>query len=157
MAEQDPYDIPGVDRDATEKEIDKLYRRLARKYHPDVKPGDKQAEEQFKKIAAAHELLSSPEKRKLYDEFVVEARKIGFDPEKARAYRVPAAGGPARRLLDVIGSARSRAVRVNDASILERTERKESRAYVNRFDALVLLPSQCFRARLCGPTCFRDP
>jgi molecular chaperone DnaJ len=87
VAEQNLYDILGVGRDASDKEIDKAYRRLARRYHPDVNPGDKQAEEHFKKIAAAHEVLSSPEKRKLYDEFGEEARKIGFDPEKARAYR----------------------------------------------------------------------
>jgi len=60
MEYKDYYKILGVDRNASEKEIKKAYRRLARKYHPDVNPGDKQAEERFKEINEAHEVLTDP-------------------------------------------------------------------------------------------------
>ena len=61
---QDYYSILGVKRDATEKDIRSAYRKLARKYHPDVNPGDKVAEAKFKEINAANEVLGDPEKRK---------------------------------------------------------------------------------------------
>jgi DnaJ-class molecular chaperone len=66
---KDHYDVLGVSRKATKKEIDGAFRKLARKYHPDVNPGDKEAEARFKEITNAHEVLSDPEKRKLYDQF----------------------------------------------------------------------------------------
>ena len=69
MAGKDYYQILGVSRTATEKDIKKAYRRLARKYHPDVNPGDKSGEERFKEINAAYEVISDPEKRKKYDQF----------------------------------------------------------------------------------------
>jgi molecular chaperone DnaJ len=61
------YKTLGVSKKATEEEIKKAYRKLARKYHPDRNPGDKEAEEKFKEISAAHDVLSDPEKRKEYD------------------------------------------------------------------------------------------
>jgi molecular chaperone DnaJ len=61
------YKTLGVGKDASEDEIKKAYRKLARKYHPDRNPGDKEAEEKFKEISAAHDVLADPEKRKEYD------------------------------------------------------------------------------------------
>jgi DnaJ-class molecular chaperone len=69
MAGKDYYQILGVSRNASEKEIKQAYRRLARKHHPDLNPGDKSAEEKFKEMNAAYEVISDPEKRKKYDQF----------------------------------------------------------------------------------------
>ena len=66
-ARPDYYKILGVGKNATDDEIRKAYRRLARKYHPDRNSGDKQAEEKFKEVSQAHDVLSDPEKRKAYD------------------------------------------------------------------------------------------
>jgi molecular chaperone DnaJ len=86
MAE-DYYQILGVDRGASAEDVKKAYRKLARKYHPDVNPGNKAAEEKFKQVSSAFEVLSDAKKRKLYDEFGPDAEKIGFDEKKAEAYR----------------------------------------------------------------------
>jgi molecular chaperone DnaJ/curved DNA-binding protein len=67
MEYKDYYDILGVKRTASEKEIKSAYRKLARKYHPDVNPGDKQAEKKFKEINEAQAVLTDPDKRKKYD------------------------------------------------------------------------------------------
>src|ERR1700682_5258476 len=69
MAKEDFYKILGVKRDAKPDEIKKAYRRLARKYHPDVNPGDKTAEERFKQMSEAFDVLSDPKKRTVYDRF----------------------------------------------------------------------------------------
>ncbi len=69
MAGKDYYNILGVSRNASEREIKQAYRRLARQYHPDVNPGDKSAEAKFKEIKEAHEVLSDKKKRKKYDQF----------------------------------------------------------------------------------------
>src|SRR5437660_11913620 len=77
---KDYYKILGVDKKATEKEIRQAYRKLARKYHPDVNPGDKASEEKFKEINEANEVLSDPEKRKKYDEMSSYYQQYGRWP-----------------------------------------------------------------------------
>ncbi|MGI6070743.1 MAG: molecular chaperone DnaJ [Blautia sp.] len=70
MAEKrDLYEVLGVDRNADEATLKKAYRQLAKKYHPDVNPGDKEAEQKFKEATNAYAILSDPEKRKQYDQF----------------------------------------------------------------------------------------
>lgn len=69
MAFKDYYEILGVDRNATDAEIKKAYRKLARQYHPDINPGNKEAEARFKDINEAYEVLSDQEKRAKYDRF----------------------------------------------------------------------------------------
>src|SRR5690349_12785219 len=73
MAVQDPYTLLGVGRDAGEDDIRKAYRKLAKRYHPDLNPGDKEAEERFKEISGAHDLLSDPEKRARFDRGEIDA------------------------------------------------------------------------------------
>ena len=87
MPKPDLYAVLGVDRAASADEIKQAYRKLALEHHPDVNPGDSDAEERFKEISAAKEVLLSPEKRKLYDEFGMDALAPGFDAGEARAYR----------------------------------------------------------------------
>jgi curved DNA-binding protein len=80
MSLKDYYELLGVSRTATDKAIKSAYRRLARKYHPDVNKGDKQAEERFKEVAEAFAVLSDPEKRARYDRGGHAAFGSGFDP-----------------------------------------------------------------------------
>lgn len=87
QGERNPYEALGVARDASAEEIKRAYRKLARQYHPDVNPGDRQAEDRFKEVSAAFETLSDPAKRAAYDEFGAAATEPGFDAERARAYR----------------------------------------------------------------------
>ena len=71
MAEnkRDYYEVLGVDRSADESALKKAYRQIAKKYHPDMNPGDKDAEAKFKEATEAYAVLSDPEKRKMYDQF----------------------------------------------------------------------------------------
>ena len=69
MAKQDYYTLLGVSRGASESELKKAYRKLAVQYHPDKNPGDKEAEEKFKQISEAYDVLKDPEKKQRYDQF----------------------------------------------------------------------------------------
>jgi curved DNA-binding protein len=98
MAERDYYEILGVPRTASQEEIQRAYRRLARRYHPDVNK-DPQAEERFKEITEAYNVLRDPETRRRYDMFGPEFRQVppDVDPEMwARARRARAGAGRAR-------------------------------------------------------------
>ncbi len=83
----DFYTVLGVARTASADEVKKAYRKLAKKFHPDVNPGDKAAEERFKQANAAFDVLGDPKKRSLYDEFGEDAAKMGWDEKKAEQYR----------------------------------------------------------------------
>jgi molecular chaperone DnaJ len=85
--DKDLYAILGLSKGASADEVRKAYRKLARKFHPDLNPGDKQAEERFKDLSLANDVLSDETKRALYDEFGMEGLQAGFDPVRAREYK----------------------------------------------------------------------
>ena len=82
MAEKrDYYEVLGIGKNATDAEIKSAYRKLAKKYHPDLNPGNKEAEEKFKEVNEANDVLSDPQKRQRYDQFGF----AGVDPNYAAA------------------------------------------------------------------------
>jgi DnaJ-class molecular chaperone len=83
--DEDPYAILGVKREATQDEIRSAYRQLAKKLHPDLNPGDKQAEEKFKQVAAAYDLLGDPDKRARFERGEIDAS--GAERPRERYYR----------------------------------------------------------------------
>lgn len=85
MSGRDPYEVLGVSKTASQDEIRRAYKKLARTHHPDKNPGDEAAEKKFKEATAAYELLETEDKRRLFDEFGHQAAQPGFDPEQARA------------------------------------------------------------------------
>src|ERR1700749_4079061 len=82
--QKDYYGALGVKKSASSEEIRKAFRKLARKYHPDVNPNDKKAEEKFKEISEANDVLSDPKKRKIYDQLGFYSDNI--DPATAEPY-----------------------------------------------------------------------
>ena len=89
-SKHDYYETLGVARGASEDDIRKAYRKLARKYHPDLNPGDKSAEERFKNVQEAYDILSDTKKRQMFDQY-------GFYSDQAMpggAEGGPFAGGP---------------------------------------------------------------
>src|SRR5256885_14408670 len=92
-AKQDYYELLGVPRKASAKDIRSAFRKLARKYHPDLNPGDKAAEEKFKQIQEAYDVLSDSKKRQMYDQygFYSENLPAGGDP-RGQARSAPPRG-----------------------------------------------------------------
>src|SRR5947209_2124843 len=89
--QKDYYGALGVKKNASQDEIRKAFRKLARKYHPDVNPNDKKAEEKFKEISEANDILSDEKKRKVYDQLGFYSDQI--DPATAEAYARQQGGG----------------------------------------------------------------
>jgi len=85
MAQRNPYDVLGVKKDASEEEIRAAYRKLAKRYHPDLNPGNKEAEARFKEIAAANDLLSDKDKRARYDRGEID--ETGAERPQAYGWR----------------------------------------------------------------------
>ncbi len=94
MEYQDYYKTLGVSRQASDTELKRAYRRLARRYHPDVNPGDAQADTRFKEINEAYQVLSDPEKRKRYDRFGSNWRRTGSFEEAFRHAGAPHGASP---------------------------------------------------------------
>jgi molecular chaperone DnaJ len=90
---KDPYSVLGVSKSASAEEIKKAYRKLAKKLHPDMNPGDKKAEERFKEVSGAFEIVGDPKRRALWDEFGEVSTRSGFDEQKARELQRQAAAG----------------------------------------------------------------
>lgn len=91
----DYYKILGVDKNASQDDIKKAYRKLARKYHPDLNPNDKEAHKKFQQINEAHEVLSDPDKRKKYDQYGKDWQHADqFEQARQRQYQRAPGGGP---------------------------------------------------------------
>ena len=93
MTSSDYYADLGVSRGASESELKRAFRKLARKLHPDRNPDDAAAEDRFKRVSHAYDVLSDPERRKLYDEFGDQGLRDGFDPDMQRRYGGGGFGG----------------------------------------------------------------
>jgi len=103
MAEQDLYAALGVPRNADADTIKKAFRAAALRYHPDRNPGNKPAEERFKAVNRAYEVLSDPQRRQMYDQFGEVSLRDGFDPNHFRASRAPGWGQGPGNLDDLFG------------------------------------------------------
>jgi DnaJ-class molecular chaperone len=105
-ATRDLYAVLGLNKAASDADIKKAYRTLARELHPDRNPGNTEAEERFKQVGSAYQVLSDPDKRKLYDEFGEAGLREGFDPEAYRKYQQWHGGGrEGVRVEDLFGGA----------------------------------------------------
>jgi molecular chaperone DnaJ len=94
MKKRDYYEVLGVSREASEADIKKAYRRLARKLHPDVNPGDKGSQKKFQEVQEAYDVLKEADKRRAYDRFGHAGPSMGFDPSAGAGSGPGAGGGP---------------------------------------------------------------
>ncbi len=94
MKKRDYYEVLGVARGASEADIKKAYRRLARKLHPDVNPGDKTSQKKFQEVQEAYDVLKEADKRRAYDRFGHSSTSAGFDPDAAGRASSGRPGGP---------------------------------------------------------------
>jgi curved DNA-binding protein len=100
---RDYYADLGISRSASQKDIQSAFRKLARKLHPDLNPGDQNSERRFKEVSEAHNVLSDPEKRKLYDRFGMDwqaAASAGIDPDQAGPFGAARRPGASYRTVD---------------------------------------------------------
>src|SRR5437764_14407715 len=144
MEFKDYYQVLGVPRDASQKDIQKAFRKLARKHHPDVNPNDKAAEARFKELNEAHEVLSDPEKRRQYDRFgadwqryqqAAQAGQAAPDTDSASGFPASAGG----RASNTASSAATRASSPTSSSRSSATARGWAGAAARR-------PGRCPRA-----------
>lgn len=156
MAPRDPYDVLGVSKTATDDEIKKAYRKLARQLHPDRNPDDPSAEEKFKDVQAAYDILSNAEKRQAYDRFGAEgAAGPGFGPGGVRFENVDL--GDLSDILGNFGSFFGRGQQRTSRPRPERGADLESRVRISFEDALngvqIRVPVEVQTAcHVCGGT-----
>ena len=156
MPPRDPYDVLGVSKTASDDEIKKAYRKLARELHPDRNPGDASAEERFKDVQAAYDILSDSEKRQAYDRFGAEGPGAGVRPGRGVRFENVDLGD----LSDILGNFGSFFGRGQQRAARPRSERGgdlESRVRISFEDALngvqIRVPVEVETAcHVCGGT-----
>jgi molecular chaperone DnaJ len=118
-ATKEYYDILGVNKDASTDDIKKAYRKLARKFHPDLNPGDKAAEKKFKEVNEAYEILSDPKKREEYDQFGKAAFEgaQGFEGFRSQDFGFGFGGGTDDIFSDIFSSFRQEDVSMQGADL----------------------------------------
>src|ERR1700738_1136784 len=97
MAARDPYEVLGVKKDASEEQIRSAYRKLAKRYHPDLNPGNKEAEARFKEISGPTDILSDKDKRARFDRGEIDASGAARPEAAYSRYRGFAEGAPGER------------------------------------------------------------
>ncbi len=159
MEFQDYYKTLGVDRKASDADIKSAYRKLARKFHPDVNPNNKEAEAKFKQINEAYQVISDPEKRKKYDELGADWEHGVSQEEMMRRYaqqqRAAGAGGVVARILAVVAATSAISFRNFSAvveAVVEAVSDSDAAAVVRHadFPASTSPTSRCAH-RTCTP------